>query len=86
MFELLLSAEAGKFLDKLHGKDTELFKRFIIALEKISEDPHSAKRLTGSLKGYYSYRLGRYRILYEIDAGKATIYIEKIAHRKEVYR
>jgi mRNA-degrading endonuclease RelE of RelBE toxin-antitoxin system len=42
--------------------------------------------IVGDLKGYYSYPVREYRILFEIEKKKLFIYVEKIEHRKEVYR
>jgi mRNA interferase RelE/StbE len=56
------------------------------ALEDIAADPYSAKPLTGDLSGHYSFRVGDYRIIYEIDARELVVFIEKLLHRKEVYR
>jgi len=58
----------------------------MIALEEIAENPYEAKALSGRLKGHRSYRLGSYRILYEIESAESVIYIEKIQHRKDVYK
>jgi len=63
-----------------------LFNRFIGALDEISEDPYCATALTGNLKGYYSYRVGDYRILFEIEKQQLLVYVEKIEHRKDVYK
>jgi len=54
-------------------------------LDIIANDPFKGKGLLGNLKGYYSYRIRDYRIIYEIDNEKLHVYIEKIAHRKESY-
>lgn len=55
------------------------------ALEVISRDPFAGKKLMGDLEGEYSYRIGRYRIIYFMDE-KQNIWIETVSHRKEVYR
>lgn len=43
------------------------------------------KPLTGPLKGFFRFRAGDYRIVYQINAIKKIVYVVRIAHRKEVY-
>ncbi len=86
MYQLILSGKTGKFLDKTSKSDHKLFKQFIAALDIIANDPQSGKILVGNLTGFWSYRVGDYRIIYEIKQKEILIYIEKIAHRKESYR
>jgi len=54
-------------------------------LRKIYLDPYTGKKLLGELEGEFSYRLGKYRIIYFIDREK-NIWIETVRHRKDVYR
>ena len=45
----------------------------------------NAKHLTGPLKGWSRFRMGDYRIIYQVDAAKQVVYVVRIAHRKEAY-
>jgi mRNA-degrading endonuclease RelE of RelBE toxin-antitoxin system len=54
-------------------------------LRKIYLDPYKGKKLLGELEGEFSYRLGKYRIIYFIDREK-NIWVETVRHRKDVYR
>lgn len=48
--------------------------------------PHKlSKPLTGKWKGFYRYRYGNYRIIYEIDSSNNTIIISRVGHRSEIY-
>ncbi len=86
MYQLLFSRNTEKFLANFQKRNQSLFKRFIEIFSNISQDPYKATALTGNLKGYYSYRVGDYRIIYEIIKQKLLVYIEKIEHRREVYK
>lgn len=45
------------------------------------------KELSGSkYKGYFSFRVGEYRVIYTLDHNLKTINIIVIAHRKESYK
>lgn len=65
--------------------------------EKIEElalepKPHGCKKLKNfDLPGtdantYYRIRVGDYRVIYTIEDEQITIFILKIAHRKDVYQ
>ncbi len=84
MYQLILSRKTEKFLATLQKANLRLFNQLLQALDKISIDPSCAKGLVGNLKGYYSYRVRSYRIIFEKE--HSTIYVEKIEHRKEVYK
>jgi mRNA-degrading endonuclease RelE of RelBE toxin-antitoxin system len=45
MYRLILSRKTEKFLVNLQKVNVKLFKKFIIALDEISQDPYCAKAL-----------------------------------------
>ena len=53
---------------------------------KLVKDPYLGKKLVGDLSPYYRYRVGDYRVLYEIVESKVLIIVVKIKHRKNVYK
>ncbi len=52
-------------------------------LQVLRNNPFAGKKLTGDLKGEYSYRIGDYRIIYTME--KDEIFVEAIGHRKDIY-
>ena len=42
--------------------------------------------LTGDLAGLYKFRVGDYRVIYEVLWDEETIVIHAIGHRREIYR
>jgi mRNA interferase RelE/StbE len=82
MFELLYTKEAKDNIDKLNLKKKRQIKD---AVERISKDPETGKRLTGSLKGLYSFRSGDYRIIYKVFHERVTVIVITVGHRKDVY-
>jgi mRNA interferase RelE/StbE len=63
-----------------------LARKLARAFESLENDPlrhPNIKRLTGPLKGLFRFRAGDYRIVYQIDAAEKTVYVVRIAHRKE---
>lgn len=88
MVQIIYSDKALKNLSSL---DRQISKRIVRKIEKYGEtiNPLSyAKALAGSLEGMYRYRVGDYRVLFEVDSsGTVTILIIlNIKHRKDVYK
>lgn len=61
-------------------------KRIVERIDLLSEKPRPPD--SRKLSGQERYRLhqGRYRILYSIQDVELTVWIVKVAHRKDVYR
>ena len=49
-------------------------------------DHPNIKSLKGPLAGYYRYRLGDWRVVYQIKEQKKQVIILLIVHRKNAYR
>lgn len=82
MYELIYSPAALKALEKLEKGTKE---RIISALERLRIRPESCdlKRLIG-MPGY-RFRVGDYRVIFDMDKNEVQILILKIGHRKNVY-
>ncbi len=52
---------------------------------ELSENPYLGIRLVGELSGYWKDRVGKYRIIYQIDETKKTIIMYDADLRKRVY-
>lgn len=79
------------FFKKSVWKDLETIpkKELNKILEKIrvlSDNPRPPGSLKLSGKERYRIRQGRYRVLYSIQDEELTVWVVKVAHRKEVYR
>lgn len=85
MYDLHFSDAALRKLNDLDKKvGWRVVKRLIWLarnLDNITPEP-----LTGKLAGLYKFRVGDYRVLYDILDEKEHIIIYKIGHRKEIYR
>ena len=82
MYELIYSPSALKELEKLEQRIKE---RIIIALERLRIRPESCdiKKLVG-ISGY-RFRVGDYRVIFDLEKEKLFILIIKIGHRKNIY-
>ncbi len=60
-------------------------KRIGKALERYSENPlQFASRLIDSKLGMYRFRIGDYRVIFDIEDEK--IIVLRVGHRKDIYR
>ena len=82
MWTVKLSRQAADFYESLTGKHKIQVSN---GLDQIARDPRQGKPLKGELKGYWSYRVGIYRILYVIRDREVIVEVLRIQHRKEVY-
>lgn len=80
-----LAKEAESDLDRLEVSDRKIFRRIIVKIESLMENPYDGKPLVGNHKGEFSLRVGNYRIIYTIDHIDCIIYILTVKHRKHVY-
>jgi mRNA interferase RelE/StbE len=84
MYKLFIDDKVVKDLRKID----KTWQTKIIAniTTKLVKDPYLGKKLVGDLSPYYRYRVGDYRVLYEIVESKVLIIVVKIKHRKNVYK
>ena len=63
------------FQKKFQKLPINIQKKVESVLKEIYLDPYTGKKLIGELEGEFSYRIGRYRIIYFVDE-KQNIWIE----------
>ena len=54
-------------------------------LEALARNPRLGKPLRGPLRGLWSYRVGDYRVVYEIRRAALVVLVLAIGHRRAVY-
>jgi mRNA interferase RelE/StbE len=82
-YTIVIASRAKKEIDKLQPNIKE---RIGNALLLLSGDPFIGKALKADLEGLYSYRIGDYRIIYNIVRHSLIVQVLKVMHRREVYR
>ena len=81
-YSLNIYKRLPKEIRKLPSKKQNLIKN---ALRNIKKNPYGAKKLEGEYEGLYSYRVGSYRIVHEIDKKKVCVTILDVEDRKDIY-
>jgi mRNA interferase RelE/StbE len=84
-YRLEIRPSVEKTLRKI--RDTQLQRRLDNAFEKLSENPRrpGAEKMAG-FENRYRFRVGDYRIVYEIHDAVLLVLILAIGDRKEIYR
>jgi mRNA interferase RelE/StbE len=83
-FRIEWKKSTRKDLRKLPASVTE---RVVAVVEGLADNPfpHGVEKLTGS-EHAYRIRLGDYRIVYEVVTELNLVEIQRVRHRKDVYR
>lgn len=83
-YKIEISSTAEKTLRKIPKKD---LGKVIETIQILSINPYppGCRKLSGE-DGVYRVRQGNYRIIYEVDDQKITIFVLKIGHRSDVYK
>jgi mRNA interferase RelE/StbE len=81
-YKVELAPRAQKDFKKLDG---EVQRRIAAALIRIETDPFQGERLTNQSTGEYKWRVGDWRIRYDIDRGSKIVNVLRIMKRDESY-
>ena len=84
MYRILLERAAEKDLARLAGG---IHERVIAAIQTLARNPRppGCRKLTGS-KNDWRIRVGDYRVVYEIADEIRIVRVNRVRHRREVYR
>lgn len=82
-YSLRIKASAVKSLRRVPTAER---LRLIEAIDRLATEPTAGGVLKGEFRGLRRLRVGRYRIVYEVDEGELTILVVRIGHRSDVYR
>jgi mRNA interferase RelE/StbE len=84
MYRVLLERAAEKDLSRL---SSEIHDRVIAAIRTLANNPRppGCRKLAGS-KNDWRIRVGDYRMVYEIADAIHVIRVNRVRHRREVYR
>ena len=81
-YQVIITESAQKSLRKL---DKNIRDNIFNKLESLKENPHIGKPLSANLSGFWSLRVGDYRVIYQIKNNELVILVIGIGHRKNVY-
>jgi mRNA interferase RelE/StbE len=84
MYRVLLERSAERDLGRLSSK---VHDRVIAALQELAANPRppGCRKLLGS-KNDWRIRVGDYRVIYEFADSVREVRVNRVRHRREVYR
>ena len=84
MYRVLLERSAERDLGRL---SSEVHGRVIVAIKGLANNPRppGCRKLVGS-KNDWRIRVGDYRVIYEIADAIRVVRVNRVRHRREVYR
>jgi len=83
-YTLEVTADAKEDLRNLDKKNAvRIVKKLRWLAENVLQVKHEA--LTGQWAGYYRWRIGDYRAIYELDHEGRILIVAIIGHRREIY-
>lgn len=85
-YRVELTKQAEKSFVALMKAQPAFGRRIARAIDRIADDPDVGTPLRGQLEGLHKYRIGPYRIIYEIHRSCLVIIVIDIGHRKDIYR
>lgn len=81
-YKLIFLRSFTKQFDKLPKTAKE---QVIKGLEKATVDPYAGTKLQGKLAGLWRWRMGKYRVIYEIDEKESNLVFVDVGLRKTIY-
>ena len=75
-----------RFLRHLKRLEGEVGERILDAVLEVSERPYLGSKLIFDERRLYKFRVGDYRIIYEIDEENKAVLFLVVDHRRRVYR
>ncbi|MDY6993363.1 MAG: type II toxin-antitoxin system RelE/ParE family toxin [Pseudomonadota bacterium] len=82
MYKIVLTARAVKDLEQINVQEKQ---KIASKLQQYAHDPkHYARRLTNSRLGDYRFRIGDYRVVFDIE--NHQLIILRIGLRKDIYK
>ena len=75
-----------RFLGHLKRLEGEVRERVLDAVREVSERPYLGSTLMFDERRLYKFRVGDYRLVYEVDEEKKAVLFLIVDHRRRVYR
>ena len=85
MYQVIILPKALNDLSKL---DKTVSRRIIDKLSWLSENIENITplSLTGKYTDLFKFRIGDWRVIYDIDHDQKMITVHKVGHRSEIYK
>ena len=82
MFKIKLTPTATH---SFHRLNPEIKKQLKDALSRLKDNPYSGKQLREELNFFRSFKIKRYRVIYQVDEDLKYIVVVALGHRRDIY-
>ena len=82
-YSLKIKSSALKEIQRLSHADRS---RVVVAVDGLKQQPHVGTLLKGQFTGLRRIRVGRYRVIYEVQDAVLLVLVLRVGHRRDVYR
>jgi len=82
MYKIKLTSTAVDAFNNLHP---EVKKQLKTALNTLKDNPYSGKQLREELNFFRSFKIKRYRIIYQVVDNLQYIVVVALGHRRDIY-
>lgn len=82
-YNLSFKKSVAKDLRKIPNKDVQ---KILLKIKELQNNPRVDGCIKLSGQERYRFRLGAYRVIYEIQDSELIILVVKVAHRGQVYK
>lgn len=86
MYQVKFKKQAEKSFDQIMQSQPKMGQRLANAIDELAQKPDLGIPLRNELKGLHKYRVGSYRIIYQILRSQLIVMVIDIGHRREIYR
>jgi len=86
MWELRYAAKATEQLLRLDRSVGRRIRTYLVDVVATGDPRSRGHSLTGSLAGYWRYRVGDYRVIAQIEDDHLIVLAVAIGHRSEIYK
>ena len=82
-YKIIFLRSFTRQFDKLPKNGKE---QVLKGLEKAVVEPYAGMRLQGKLEGLWKWRMGKYRVIYEVDEREGNLVFVDVGLRKSIYK
>jgi mRNA interferase RelE/StbE len=82
-FKVIWDTATAKDFRRINVSEAQRIIKKVEAV--LSKNSRAGIALKGNFAGLYRYRVGDYRVIYEIREKELVIIIVKVGHRKDIY-
>ncbi|AYW47262.1 type II toxin-antitoxin system RelE/ParE family toxin [Tetragenococcus osmophilus] len=85
-YRLVFTSEVQKQFRKMDKYQATLITRWLYQNIDGIDDPRKfGKDLTANRSGQWRYKIGKYRVIVEIEGSQLVVLVVQVGHRKNVY-